>query len=179
MLTDQEVYKIFSWQPYREDWIVDRNQTDDKINSYYGNLIKNLTQHTLFDTHYSEDGGTGNYLEFMCYPGGHREYHGNAILVCVSLCAPYAAYGQITIFKEQHSFGWGYMFSPDKAYKISDVVLKEIEDIIKQILQQNNCHLLNKEFLSRQLPGEVVEDLKHENHNEGTQYFHGLFQKID
>jgi hypothetical protein len=179
MLTDQEVYKIFSWQPYREDWTVDRNQINDNINSYYGNLIKKLTQHISFDTYYAEDGGAGNYLEFMCYPGGYKEYRGNAILVCVSLCAPYATYGQITIFKEQHSFGWGNMFSPDKAYKISDTALTEIEDVINLILQQNNCHLLDVEFLSRQLPGEVVEHLKHENHNEGTQYLHGFFQKID
>jgi hypothetical protein len=88
MLTDQEINKIFSWQPYRDDWAIDRNQKNDNISSYYGNLINYLTKNSSFDTYYSEDGGLGNYLDFICYPKGYITYEGNAILVCISLCAP-------------------------------------------------------------------------------------------
>ena len=49
MLTEQEVNKIFSWLPYRDSWIVNRNQANDNIESYYGNLIKNLTKNNLFN----------------------------------------------------------------------------------------------------------------------------------
>lgn len=64
----------------------------------------------MFDTYYSEDGGLGNYLEFICYPKGHDTYEGNAVLVCVSLCAPIAAYGQTTLNKGANFIGRGGLF---------------------------------------------------------------------
>ena len=47
----------------------------------------------------------------------------------------------------------------------------------KKQASDSKLYLLDNEFLSRQLPGEVVDHLKFENHNEGTQYLHGIFQK--
>lgn len=179
MLTDQEVNKVFSWLPYRDSWTVDRNQRNDNINTYYGDLIKKLTQNILFDTYYSEDGGLGNYLEFICYPKGHSTYAGNAVLVCVSLCAPIAAYGQTTLSKGTDFIGWGGLFNADKICNIADTSLTGIENEIKSILFQQNLSLLDKEFASRQLPDEVAEALTSENHNEGSQYLHGIFQKTD
>lgn len=179
MLTDQEVNKIFSWLPYRDSWTVDRNQRNDNINTNYGDLIAKLTQNVLFDTYYSEDGGIGNYLEFICYPKGHSTYDGNAILLCVSLCAPLAAYGQTTLSKETDFIGWGGLFSADNIGDITDPSLTSIENEIKSILLQQNLSLLDKEFASRQLPYEVAEALKNENHNQGNQYLHGMFQKTD
>ena len=72
MLTEQEINKIFSWLPYRDSWTVDRNQIDDNIEGYYGSLIKELTNNDLFETYYSQDGGLSNYLDFICYPKGHK-----------------------------------------------------------------------------------------------------------
>ena len=179
MLTEQEANKIFSWQPYRDDWTVDRNQVKDNINSYYGDLISNLTKNPLFDTYYSEDGGLGNYLEFICYPKGHISYKGNAILVCISLCAPIAAYGQTTFTKEVDFIGWGGLFSANQIGDITDITLRSIENEIKSILLRQNLSLLDKEFASKQLPDEVIEALKYENHNDGSQYLQGIFQKTD
>jgi hypothetical protein len=179
MLTEQETNKIFSWLPYRNDWPVDRNQRGDNIDRHYGGLINSLTQNKLFDTYYSEDGGLGNYLEFICYPTGHDTYEGNAILVCVSLCSPLAAYGQTTISKGIDFLGWGGLFSPDAIGIISDATLLKIEIDIKEILGRYSLQLLDKDFASRPLPTEVAEHLKHENHNDGNQYLHGLFQKTD
>jgi hypothetical protein len=179
MLTDQEVNKIFSWQPYRDDWPVDRSQTDDNINSFYGDVIDKLTNNALFDTYYSEDGGLGNYLEFICYPKGLDTYKGNAVLVCVSVCAPIAAYGQTALWKETDSIGWGGLFSADKIGDITDTSLKSIESEIRSVLLGHNLTFLDKEFASRQLPDEVIEELKYENHNNGSLYLHGLFQKTD
>ena len=178
MLTEQEVNKIFSWQPYRDNWIVDRNQIEN-INAYYGDLITKLTQNALFDTYYSEDGGLGNYLEFMCYPKGYETYQGNAITVCISLCAPIAAYGQTTFSKMNNSIGWGSLFSADKIGDITDTSLTNIEKELKALLLQHNLKLLEKEFASKQLPDDVIEALKHENHNDGIQYLQGIFQKTD
>ena len=179
MLTEQEISKIFSWLPYRDDWPVDRNQREDNIDKRFGELINILTKNKSFDTYYSEDGGLGNYLEFMCYPSGQKEYGGNAILVCISLCSPFAAYGQITIHKKQNSFGWGHMFSPEHAYSITDPTLLEIEKQIRDVLKDSKLYLLDKDFLSRPLPSEVADSLRSENHNEGDQYLHGIFQKTD
>lgn len=179
MLTDQEVRKIFSWQPYRDNWIVDRNRKDDNINAFYGSVIGKLTSNKLFDTYYSADGGLGNYLEFICHPKGHNTYERCAVMVCISLCAPIAAYGQTTLSKGKNSIGWGGLFSADNIGDITDTALTGIESEIKTILFQHNLSFLDKEFASRQLPEEFVESMKFENHNEGSQYLHGIFQKID
>ena len=179
MLTEQELHKVFSWLPYRQGWPVDRNLRDDNINSYYGNLINSLTKNRSFDTYYSEDGSLGNYLEFICYPNEHKIYEGNAILVCVSLCSPVAAYGQTTLRKRADFIGWGSLFSPNMTGIISDHTLTEIETEIKNILTIQKLTLLDKNFASRPLPNEVAENLVHENRNEGSQYLHGIFQKTD
>jgi len=179
MLTEEEVAKIFSWLPYRDSWTVNRNQIDDNIKVYYGDLISKLTQNLIFDTYYSEDGGLGNYLEFMCYPKGHDNYRGNAITVCISLCAPIAAYGQTTISKTHDTIGWGNLFSANKIGDITDPSLSDIQNEIECILLQHKLSLLEKEFASRQLPDEVIESLRYENHNDGEQYLQGIFQKTD
>jgi hypothetical protein len=145
---------------------------------YYGTLINGLTQNELFDSYYSEDGGLGNYLEFICYPKGHVEYEGDAILVCVSLCSPIAAYGQIGFYKTPTECGWGSI-SPDLLGLISDNKLTGIEREIIDILKRHKLKLIEQEFASRLLPDTIADSLKYENHNEGNQYFHGLFQKTD
>lgn len=179
MLTDQEVNKIFSWQPYRQDWPIDNKQIAHNITSHYGYLIKSFTENELFDTHFSEDGGLGNYLEFICYPCDPKIYNGNAVMVCISLCSPVAAYGQTTFTKEIDFIGWGGLFSPDKIGLISDGSLTNIEEEVKSILIKYNLTFLDKDFASRPLPSEVAENLLYENHNKGNQYLHGIFQKSD
>lgn len=179
MLTEQELNKIFSWLPYRDSWSVDRNQVDDNIESVYGNLISRLTKNPVFDTYYSENGSLGNYLEFFCYPKEQPVYKGNAILVCVSLCAPIAAYGQSTLSKGVDFVGWGELFEADKTGDIIDASLSAIEKEIRSILLQHNLSLLDKEFASRRLPQGIIEVLQYENHNAGNQYLHGIFQVND
>jgi hypothetical protein len=75
--------------------------------------------------------------------------------------------------------GWGGLFRADDIGDITDTSLKSIESEIKSVLLQHNLSFLDKEFASRQLPDEVVEELKYENHNDGSQYLHGIFQKTD
>jgi len=178
MLTEQEVHKIFSWLPYRDNWSIDRNQVDDNIEVYYGDLIKELTKNNLFDTYYSQDGGLSNYLEFICYPTGHDTYNDNAILVCISLCAPIATYGQTRFTKTTDSWGWGFI-KPETIELISDSNLADIENEVISIIKKYKLILLDKEFVCRPLPNEVIEALKYENHNDGKQYLHGLFQVTD
>jgi hypothetical protein len=179
LLTEQESQRIFSWQPYKQDWPIDRNQKEDGINDYYGDLIKKLTENNLFHCFFSEDGGLGNYLEFFCYPKNHNNGKANAIIVCISLCAPIAAYGQTSIYKTADSFGWGGLFSPNTVGIIKDPALADIEKAIIEVLKNANLSMIDQEFASRPLPEEVVDQLKNENHNEGNQYLHGIFQKID
>lgn len=179
MLTEQELKRIFSWNPYRENWPIDRNLKDDNIEGHYGPLIKSLTQNSAFDAYYSEDGQMGNYLEFICYPVSGENYNGNAIVVCISICAPVVAYGQITVQKGKGIFAWGGLFMPEDIYIIKDPSLADIEKEIKSILTENRLSFLEKEFVSRMLPMEVAEELKYENHNDGNQYLHGIFQKND
>ena len=179
ILTNQELNNIFSWEPYRDDWPINRNAKDDNINVHYGDLIKSLTQNSSFDSHYSENGSLGNYLEFFCYPPTPGDYAGNAIIVCVSLCAPVAAYGQTTFYKSGSSVGWGNLFTPGSIYQITDSKLIDIEKEIRNILIESKLYFLDKKFAGNALPTEVAQRLKNENHNDGNQYLHGYFQKTD
>ena len=178
MLTEQEVHKIFSWLPYSENWTVDRNQAEDNIEGYYGDLIERLTKNNLFETYYSQDGQLSNYLEFICYPTGHNTYNDNAILVYVSLCSPIAAYGQTVFTKTKNSWSWGFI-NPENVCSISDPKLIEIQNVITKIIMDHKLHLIDREFACKLLPDEVVENLKYENHNQGNKYLHGLFQVTD
>ncbi|TAM95025.1 MAG: hypothetical protein EPN39_16115 [Chitinophagaceae bacterium] len=123
-------------------WIVDGNQIDNNINSYYADLINKLPQNLLFDTYYAEEGDLGNYLEFICYPKGHDIYHGNAILVCVSLCAPIAVFGQTSLSKSTDYIDWGGLFSAEKIGDIKDTSLTSIENGVKSILFQQSLSML-------------------------------------
>ena len=60
-----------------------------------------------------------------------------------------------------------------------DNSLTIIVNEVKPTLFQQNLSLLDKEFASKQLPHEIVEALRNENHNDGSQYLHGTFQKTD
>ena len=177
MLTEQELNKIFSWLPYRADWPVDRDD-DDTITGYYGDLISNLTKNKLFDTYYSNDSGLGNFLGFICYPPGHKEYNGNAIMVYINLCAPLAVYGQTTFQRLSNGYAYNFL-KTDAVCTVTDVQLKEIENEIIEILSKYNLILIDKAFAGTPLPNEIAESLKHENHNQGNRYLHGLFQETD
>lgn len=179
MLTEQEVNKIFYWKPYRDSWPIDRNQANDNIENYYGELIKEFTKNNSFEAHYSQNGGLSNYLEFICYPKGSDFYQGNALMVCVSLCAPIATYGQTTFTKKPNVIGYAGLFSANEIENITDKSLLGIEHLIKSILLKHNLLLINKEFAGKQLPNKVIEELKDENHNEGKQYLQGIFQITD
>lgn len=176
--TAEELNRIFLCLPFRQDWPVAPNQEEDDISNYYRELINDLTKNKSFDTYHPRNGGLGNYLEFICYPRGHNEYDGNAILVCVSLCAPIAGYGQIRFHKTLQSWSWG-LFSPEIAGLILDKQLTRLEAEISTILKRSNLALIDQEFASRPLPEAIVESMQGENHNFGNQFLHGLFQKAD
>jgi len=173
--TEEELNRIISWLPYRKDWPVDRNQKEDNISEYYGNLITKLTKSNSFNSYYSQDGEMGNYLGFVCYPMGHKTYEGNAILVCVSLCAPIAAYGQIRFYVTHNSWSLDFLVA-ETVGQISDNSLCDIEYEIKMILNQYNLVIIDHDFASRNLPKRIADNIKEENLHEGSQYLHGLFQ---
>jgi hypothetical protein len=178
MLTEQELNKIFSWLPYRPDWPEHDNRKIDNVIAYYTDLIKNFTENKLFETYCSQDGGMTNYLEFICYPIGLREYDGPAIMVCVSLYAPVAAYGQTTFHKTNNSKGYKFI-TVDSVGLVVATQLKTIENEIVNILKKKSLILIDKDFASKVLPDEVAVNLEHQNLNYGNQYLNGLFQWQD
>lgn len=192
-LTEEELQKIFSWRPYRPDWPIDRDAIPDYISERYGELISSLTRHPSFDCYYSEDGSMGNYLGFYCYPQGYNEYEGGALSVCISLCAPIAAYGETTLYKSPQltgvggqltgvggpSTGVGGLFSAERVGMVRDERLKEIEAHVVGILEKNGLSLIDPAFAGRPLPAYLVDDPHYENLNNGRQVLHGIFQLID
>lgn len=179
MLNDLELNRIFSWLPYRESWPIDRNIINDNISGHYGELVNSFIHNPFFETYYSEDGNMGNYLEFICFPKTSGDYDGNAIIVCVSLCAPLAAYGQTSFSKRVGFMGWGGLFGADNTGEVSDASLKAIENEIISLLMHNELQLLEKGVACRRLPDEAIEAMKDDNLNFGSQYLHGIFQKTD
>ncbi len=178
MLTEQELNRIFSWLPYRTDWPEHNNHKIDNVIVYYTELIKNFTENKLFDTYYSQDGGMTNYLEFICYPIGSTEYDGPAIMVCVSLCAPIAVYGQTTFQKTINSQGYNFI-TIDSVGLVTDTQLRKLEKEIVNILKKKSLTLIDKDFACKPLPEEVAVNLADQNLNFGNQYLHGLFQWQD
>jgi hypothetical protein len=179
MLTESEFDRVLKWQPYREDWPVDRNKSDDNIESYYGELIRAFLRNDLFDCYFSQNGEMGNYLEFYCYPKGSKTYEGPAIIVCVSLCCPIACYGPSKLWLKEKSTGLGGLFDVEDMYKITDIRLVPIEKEILSILNKNNLMLLEKEFAARKLPPAFLLNNHYENLNEGILNLQGMFQLID
>jgi len=173
MLTEQELRKIFSWKPYRNDWPVDYNNHED-IENYYGPLIAKFTNHISFNAYESHNGRTSNYLGFIFYPRQHV-YNGNAIAVYISLCAPVACYGQTQFFRNENYSGHNFL-KPDMVGIVNDQQLKEIEGEIVDILIDNQLKLLTKEFANLLLPEDVVDNIKNTSLNIGDRYLHGLFQ---
>lgn len=173
MLTEAELNRIYSWLPYRESWIVDKSGQV----AFYEGLIQEITSNQKFECFFSQDGGTTNYLEFYCYPINHKFGKLNSIIVCVSLCAPIAAYGQSTIdFIDIRTIGHEFL-KIENINSVFDKKLLFIEQEIKAILGRYDLYLIDKDFANRELPRDIFESM--ENLNEGSKILNGLFQWTD
>jgi hypothetical protein len=175
ILTDAELNKIINWLPYRNDWPIDRNQIENGIQVYYGELITQFKQNSLFNLYVLHDSGMSNYLEYECYPNGDREYSGPAISVLISLCAPIAAFGQINCVITEKSASFGDII-PEEAGVITAPELFPIKSEIIKILTSKSIGILEKKFLSQTLPKELSDQIFFPL---GDQYLHGIFQMED
>jgi hypothetical protein len=176
MLTLSELELIAKWQPYRPDWPVDRNLTDDNILKHYGQLIKDMNNDQGFECTQTQDGQMTNYLEFICYPKEQTKQAQECIMVCVSLCAPVAAYGQTRFEKNEKSLSFSFLV-PETLGIIPSKQLKPIEERIVALLKKQHCEIIDKEFASKKLPESINENL--DSLNFGNQVLHALFQWND
>ena len=172
MLTEREIEKIFSWLPYREDWPVNRNEKVDNIEAYFGKLIVAFLNNTNFNCIQMETGGMSNYIDFMCYRKGDKNYKGQGILVMVNLCAPISAFGITQINVSEKAWG-NNGITPKKIGVINAPELGLIEKCITNILSENNIEIIDRVFASQILPNEVYESLEMPFSNK---YLYGLFQ---
>lgn len=113
-----------------------------------------------------------NYLDFMCYRKGNRNYVGKGILFMVNLCAPIAAYGLTEINVSGKAWGNNGIF-PEEVGIIHAAELKGIEKHIIDILLENKIGIIDSEFASKLLPIDVYESLEMPFSNK---YLYGLFQ---
>lgn len=179
ILTTGELLKIISWQPYRNDWPVDRNLKEDRIEEYFGDLKVFLEKNTSFECKITQDGGLTNYLEFICYPRNKGFGKMEAIMLCVSLCAPIAAYGRVDIHKGEKSFGWGFIKAEEVGI-IEPGELKMIEQLFLPILKKKGIQILDANEASQKISRDIY---KNENNSislhEGDQLIHAIFQFMD
>ena len=179
ILTTEELLKIISWQPYRKDWPVDRNIKEDRIEEYFEDLTVFLETNTSFECKVTQDGGLTNYLEFICYPLNKGFGKMEAIMLCVSLCAPIAAYGRVDIYKQEKSFGWDFINAEDVGI-IETEELRTIEQLFVPILKKKGIQILDAKEASQKISPEIYNN---ENQSislhEGDQLIHAIFQFMD
>ena len=177
MLSEIEYDKIFSWLPYQDTWPIDRNNVDDNINNHYGSLISELVDNSIFSTEQTQDGGMSNYLEFICYPKGFEFYSGPAIMLCISLCAPVASYGEVEFTKAHNYSGLSGFIDPESVGIVTLPMLIPVQRNIVEILKKHEIGVIDSQLACKPLTGAKIASM--ENLNFGTQYLHGLFQWMD
>jgi hypothetical protein len=174
MLSETEFQNVFSWKPYREDWPLN-TLNDQTILSHFGPLIKDMINNPAFECTQTQAGDLTNYLEFLCYPSTIKDdgTDQSGILVCVSLCAPVAAYCETLFKKDKKSFAYAF---PDPAHVsvVGHPNLKPIEKALKSILKKYNLDIISNEYATRDLPPQMADKL--ESLNFGKKILHGLFQ---
>ncbi|WDF79861.1 hypothetical protein PQ469_07550 [Mucilaginibacter sp. KACC 22773] len=174
MLTNEELNRILNWLPYRDDWPIDRNKTDDGINIYYGDLVNQFRNNIAFESYITQDGEMSNFIGFLCYLT-KSENQQNAVLLYINLCAPVAAYGQVSCIINGELKSWGFLKSDDTGF-VKDTSLTVVEDQIKNILYVNNIAILDKDLLSRPLPRGIITG---NDFLLGDQLLDGIFQTAD
>lgn len=175
MLSDQEFENVFAWKPYRPDWPIDKNLNDQTILAHFGSLIKDMINNQVFECTQTQTGEVTNYLEFLCYPSVTKENESDqpGIVVCISLCAPVAAYSETMFKKDKRSFLYAF---PDAAGVgiIDTSSLKPIEQELLIILKKFGLRVLSNEYATKLLPPKMIESL--DSLNFGNRVLHGLFQ---
>lgn len=174
--TEEELSRIAAWKPYRDDWPIDRNVADDGIAERYGAIVDALTSPEGFDAASTQDSGMSNYLEYVLFPKGNRGESVSSILLCICLCAPVAAYGEIVCSIEKDCFAWGFL-DVDAADCIESEELLPIEMYISDLLEKNGIKILGQRALLTTLP----DALRKKIHSlQGDEYLmHALFQFTD
>jgi len=177
MFSEIEYDNIFNWLPYRDTWPIDRNKVDDNIDIHYGSLISEIVHNSIFSTEQTQDGGMSNYIEFICYPIGLESTSGTAIMLCISLCAPVASYGEIEFTKDHNYFGISGFIEPECVGVVKLVMLSPVLDNIVEILKIHKIGIIDSQLACTPLPNAIIASM--ENLNFGHQYLHGLFQWMD
>jgi hypothetical protein len=178
MLSEIEIENIFAWKPYRTDWPVDKNLTDQTILQHFGSLIKDMINNPVFECTQTQAGDLTNYLEFLCYPSSVVDHSDDqaGILVCVSLCAPLVAYCETMFKKDKKSFAYAFP-DPAQVGVVESNKLKSIEVELLSIFKNHKLEVITNEFATKPLPPRLAENL--DSLNFGNRILHGLFQWKD
>ncbi len=177
MLSEIEYDNIFNWLPYRDTWPIDRNRVNDNISTYYGSLRSDIVGSSVFTAEQTQDGGMSNYLEFICYPKGSGFYSGPAIMLCISLCAPVASYGEVEFTKAHNYSGLSGFIEPESVGVVTQHMLIPVRANIVEILKKHEIDIIDSLLSCKPLPSAIIASM--ENLNFGNQYLHGLFQCTD
>jgi hypothetical protein len=183
ILTDEELKRIIAWQPYRQDWPINRNLVEDNIEFHYGSLLNSFRYNSKFNYFITEDGGISNYIGIICYPIDCTVGAIDSIMVFISLCAPIYTYGQVSVFISESpnsSFGWGYIEPEAIGVIRNHFLLESIEKEIQNIAVNEGLKMLSSEEASFKIPKDLYDNDKLTlSLHEGDQLFHAIFQVMD
>jgi hypothetical protein len=174
MLSETELENVFAWKPYRADWPLN-NLNDQTILAHFGPLIKEMINNKIFECTQTQAGDLTNYLEFLCYPSTVKDNgtDQSGILVCVSLCAPVAAYCETVFKKDKKSFAYAFP-DPAQVSVVGHPNLKPIEKELKLILKKHKLQVISNEYATELLPVQMADNL--DSLNFGNKMLHGIFQ---
>ncbi|RYY20816.1 MAG: hypothetical protein EOO04_19335 [Chitinophagaceae bacterium] len=174
MLSETELENVFAWKPYRNDWPLNI-LNDQTILSHFGPLIKDMINNRVFECTQTQSGDLTNYLEFLCYPATTKDdgTDQSGILVCVSLCAPLAAYCETVFKKDKKSFAYAFP-DPAQVSVVGHPNLKPIENELKAVLKKYDLQVIANDYATQLLPGHLASSL--DSLNFGNKVLHGIFQ---
>ena len=174
MLSENELENVFSWRPYRTDWPLNI-LNEQTILTHFGPLIKDVINNKVFECTQTQTGDLTNYLEFLCYPSTVKDNgtEQTGLLVCISLCAPVAAYCETVFKKDKKSFAYAFP-DPAQVSIIEHPGLKPIEKELKSIFKKYDLLIISSDYATKQLPGSMADKL--DSLNFGNKVLHGIFQ---
>jgi hypothetical protein len=174
--TTTELTNIVEWKPYRPEWPIRLQEKEDGIEAHFGALIHAFTEHTDFDVAITQDGSMSNFLEIVCFIPQQTGGNSPALIVCISFCAPIAAFAEIEAYISEETLGWDTL-DYNTIGKVKSPILEPIKNAVVAILEQHQLPLLDPDYAAELLSPELLDKVN-APHDE-NRIIHGIFQWED
>lgn len=168
-----ELLNIVEWKPFRSDWPIRLQESEDQIEAHYGNLIRAFTDHEAFDVVITQDGSMSNFIEIVCFIPNQEPGQHPALLVCISLCAPVAAFVEMEVMMTQDTMSLDEL-DFNAIGQVKSALLIPVQKAVLHILKDNQVDLLDPDYAAQLLPPDLLDKVNAPH--DDNRIFHGIFQ---